>query len=356
VIVLDRAPVGTEASGWALGRLDPLLKGSGSTGTTEKDLPDGHIAKPAAQQEFALLSYRLHRELTPAIQETSGIDIQVDDQPTLQLFYSEADRNSGQQTAAHWTSLGFNTEILTATEIRKIDARFSSPEHGGALVEGPYFIDSLRFVTALAACARSAGVRIESATVTRIDAASGPVATVHTDQGHYEAATVVVAAGPWSNNPLKPLGVNLPVHPSKGEILRLAPPSTGEFATHLHGPCSLVNKKDGMVWVAATAADVGFDRTPSNNARERLLANANLMMPDAGKSEVLQHTVCFRPATPDDLPVVGRAGDSGNVVVATGGGGSGIMQCLYVGKVVEAMLAGDKDEPALSSISLGRFA
>jgi glycine oxidase len=348
--------VGTEASGWALGRLDPLLKGSGPTGSTEKDLPDGHIAKPAAQQELGLLSYRLHREMTPAIQETSGIDIQVDDQPTLQLFYSEADWNSGQHSAAHWTSLGFKTEVLSDVEIRAIDARFASPEYGGALVEGPYFIDSMRFVNALAACAKSTGVRIESATVSRIDVASGSVATVHTDQGHYEVETVVVAAGPWSNSLLKPLGVNVPVHSSKGEILRLSQPSTGPFSTHLHGPCSLVNKKDGLVWAAATASDVGFDRTPSKEARERLLTNANLMMPDAADSEVLQHTVCFRPVTPDDLPIVGRAGYSGNVVIATGGGGSGIMQCLYVGKVVEAMLAEDRDEPELGSISLTRFA
>ena len=354
-MVLDRAPVGTEASGWALGRLDPLLKGSGSTGSTEKDLPDGHIAKPAAQQEFALLSYRLHTELTPTIEQASGIDIQVDNQPTLQLFYSEADRKTGQESAARWTSMGFNTEILSASEIRKIDTRFSAPEFGGALVQGPYFIDSLRFVSALAACAKSDGVLMESATVTGIDASAGSVATVHTDQGHYEADTVVVAAGPWSRDLLTPLGVNIPVHPSKGEILRLTPPSTGEFATHLHGPCSLVNKKDGMVWVAATAADVGFDRTPSAEARVRLLANAGLMMPDASESQVLQHTVCFRPATPDDLPVVGRAGDSGNVIVATGGGGSGIMQCLYVGRLIEAMVSGNADEPESTSISINRF-
>jgi glycine/D-amino acid oxidase-like deaminating enzyme len=39
VIVLDRAPAGTEASGWALGRLDPLLRGSGLTASTEQSLP-----------------------------------------------------------------------------------------------------------------------------------------------------------------------------------------------------------------------------------------------------------------------------------------------------------------------------
>ncbi|MDA1296583.1 MAG: FAD-dependent oxidoreductase [Chloroflexi bacterium] len=356
VIVLDRAPVGTEASGWALGRLDPLLKGSGSTGATEQDLPEGQISKPEAQQELARLSFRAHQELSSEIEDVSGVDIQVDHQPTLQLFYSAEERAFAKSYAARWTAQGFQTDLVTTDEIHKIDSRFNPTEFGGAMVRGPYFIDSLRFVTALASCARAAGARMETATVTSLETlvGSGNV-NVHTDQGHYEAETVVVAAGPWSPDLLKPIGTDIPVHPSKGEILRLEPPASGPFSAHVHGPCSLVLKKDGLVWVAATAADAGFDRTPTDASRRKLLENARTMMPEAAESAVAMHTVCFRPATPDDLPVLGRAGDRGNVIVATGGGGSGIVQCLYIGRQVEEMVATGRAEPELASISLSRF-
>ena len=356
VVVLDRAPVGTEASGWALGRLDPLLRGSGSTGNTEQTLPDAHLAKPEAQQELALLSYRAHRELTAEIEETSGTDIQVDNQPTLQLLFSEEQRRSAETSAQQWTQQGFLSEIVTADEIRKIDPRISAPDFGGAVIQGPYFIDSLRFVTALAACARAAGARLETATVTSLEvAASGGNVNVHTDQGHYEAATVVVAAGPWSPQLLKPLGVDVPDHPSKGEILRLEPPASGPIAMHLHGPCSLVHKTDGLVWAAATVVDEGFDRTQTDASRKKLLDNARAMMPEMADSAVAMHTVCFRPATPDDLPVLGRTGDSGKVIVATGGGGSGILQSLHIGRLVEEMVTSGRAEPEMASISLSRF-
>lgn len=353
VVVLDRAPVGSEASGWALGRLDPLLRGSGSTGMTEQDLPAGHIAKPEAQQELALLSYSTHGELMPEIEEVSGIDLQFDDQPTLQLFYSQAERDFGVKYAAEWTRMGFKTDLVSADEIRSIDPRFLTTEFGAALVTGPYFIDSLSFVRALAACAKKAGVKLETATVKTIDAAGAGGVTVHTDQGHYEAATVIVAAGPWSTEMVKPFGVDLPVHPSKGEILRLQPPHEKTFSMHVHGPCSLVNKKDGLVWVAATAADSGFDRTPTDGAKRQLLQNARMMMAESADWPIVKHTVCFRPATPDDMPIAGPVSE--NVLVATGGGGSGIVQCLYVGRQVAQMVSEGNTEPEMASISLNRF-
>lgn len=357
VVLLDRAPVGTEASGWALGRLDPLLKGSGSTGTTEQNSPLGQVAKPADQQELARLSYEEHQDSTPEIEEISGIDVQVDRQPTLQLFYAAEQRAFVRDVAEEWTSSGFKTDLLTADEIRQFDTRIAAPEHGAAMVHGPYFVDSLSFVKALAACAISAGARIETATVSSLEtlAGSGNV-KVHTDQGHYEAETVIVAAGPWSPDLISPLGVEIPVHPSKGEIIRLEPPVSGPIAAHLHGPSSVVHKKDGMVWVAATVTDSGFDRTATDIARQTLLERARIIMPEAADSKVLMHTVCFRPATPDDLPIIGRVGDRGNVIVTTGGGGSGIVQSLYVGRQVEKLVTSSRAEPELASISLNRFA
>ncbi len=353
VVVLDRAPVGTEASGWALGRLDPLLRGSGSTGETEQDLPAGHIAKPEAQQELALLSYNAHREMSDEIEDVSGIDIQVDEQPTLQLFYSQEERDFGAEYASIWSEMGFKSELVSADQIRSMDQRILTTEFGGVLVQGPYFIDSLNFVKALAACAKAAGARLETASVSSIEDTGGGGVIVHTDQGHYDANTAIIAAGPWSTELAKPFGVDLPVHPSKGEILRLQPPEGEGFGMHVHGPCSLVNKKDGLVWVAASAADSGFDRTPTDGAEKQLLEYARTMMAESANWPIAQHTVCFRPATPDDLPIVGSVSD--NVLVATGGGGSGIVQCLFVGRQVEKMVTAGESEPAATMISMSRF-
>jgi glycine/D-amino acid oxidase-like deaminating enzyme len=115
-------------------------------------------------------------------------------------------------------------------------------------------------------------------------------------------------------------------------------------------------KMDGHVWVAATAAEEGFDRTPTAWAEDRLLSYARTMMPEAATGRILRHTVCFRPATRDDMPVVGQLDVQGRVVVASGGGGTGIMTCLFIGQQVADMVAGGSPEPGFASIGLRRFA
>jgi len=353
VLALDRAPVGTEASGWALGRIDPLLRGSGST-SGAGDEGQGVLSKTAAQSRLALKAYADHMNALGQLESETGIDLQFDEQPTVQLLYSPEERLEGTGNAQRWTELGFKSEVVGPDAIKALDARYDAPEYGAVVVNGPFFIDSLSFARALEASARTAGVTFQTAVASGITADGGGV-TVHTDQGHYAAGAAVVALGPWTGEFCLKLGANVPVTPSKGEILRMSLPEGGPFGHHLHGPCSLVNKKDGQVWVAATAANDGFNREPTQWATDRLLANARQMMPSMRAAKILQHTVCFRPATPDDMPIVGRLPIEANAWVASGGGGSGIVQCLAIGAETAGMVGEGRAESALPGISLGRF-
>ena len=79
------------------------------------------------------------------------------------------------------------------------------------------------------------------------------------------------------------------------------------------------------------------------------------MVPVMQDAPVLLRTVCFRPASSDGLPIVGRYNDSHPVWVATGGGGSGIMQSLIVGGAVAEMITSGADKSELPGISPQRF-
>jgi glycine/D-amino acid oxidase-like deaminating enzyme len=240
VLVFDRSPVGTEASGFALGRVDPLLKGSGSShGATATAPSSSLLTKTSSQSRLGRTSYELHLKYREEIQSISGIDYQFDDQPTLQLFYTAEERAEGEAGAAVWTAQGFPSEIVEAGDIKQLDSRIASTEYGGAVMRGPFFIDSLKFVQALAQCARRAGAVIEQATVTGCTTCSGST-IVHTDGGDILADNVVAALGPWTGPFMRGLGFDLPVSPSNGEILRMTPPAGGPLSVHIHGPCSLV--------------------------------------------------------------------------------------------------------------------
>ncbi|NQW16039.1 MAG: FAD-dependent oxidoreductase [Chloroflexi bacterium] len=354
VLVLERDGIGTQASGFALGRIDPLLGGIGAKYKVGSSV-DASQSGAEAGNQLGLRGHRLLLDSIPEIESISGLDLQLDQQPTLQFIYSDVQLDELKEQSAGWVELGYEPKFLDVDEVRKLEPRASSPERGGLLIDGPFFIDALRYVQALAACSEKVGVTIQSGEVTGIDVHANSVEVETSSGARYSANRVLITAGPWSSQIANLMAVELPIHPSKGEILRLGPLESGPLEVHLHDPSSLVQKKDGQIWSAATAADVGFDRTPTPESRDILLANARQVLPEIENSTLILHTVCFRPVSQDGIPIIGQIDGSGSVWIATGGGGSGIMQSLAVAESVAKSITTGLSELSLEAFSPARF-
>ena len=103
VLVLDRSGVGSEASGFALGRIDPLLGGVGAQDDARRaGHEDGVVAKPAEQTDLGLLGHAMLLEESKSIQEISGVDLELDQLPTLQLCFSAEQRSQLERHAVRW--------------------------------------------------------------------------------------------------------------------------------------------------------------------------------------------------------------------------------------------------------------
>ena len=354
VLVLERDGIGTQASGFALGRIDPLLGGVGAKYKVGSSV-DASQSAGEAMIELGLRGSRYLLDAIPEIESISGLDLQLDQQPTLQFIRSEEQEEELREQSKVWTELGYESQFMDVEEIRKLEPRANSPERGGVLVDGPFFLDALRYVQAVAACAEGAGVAIRTGEVTEISPGRNSVSVETLSGNTYSAGRVLIAAGPWSAEVAKLVGADIPISPSKGEILRLGLLESGPLEVHLHDPSSLAQKKDGQIWAAATAADVGFDRTPTTESRDTLLANAHQMLPDIQDSSLLMHTVCFRPVSRDGVPIIGAIEDTGNVWVASGGGGSGIMQSLAVAELLTQAFNAESTEIGIENFSAERF-
>ena len=354
VLVLERDGIGTRASGFALGRIDPLLGGVGAKYRVGSSV-DADQSSADAMIELGLRGSQYLLDAIPEIQSTSGLDLQLDQQPTLQFIYSDEQMGELRAQSGVWTELGYKSTFLSVDDIRILEPRASSPERGGLLLNGPFFIDALRYVQAVAACAEEVGVAIRTDELTRITAGPNDVDVVTSSGTTYSAGRVLIAAGPWTAEVAKLIGAEIPISPSKGEILRMGLLESGPLEVHLHDPSSLVQKKDGQIWSAATAEDVGFDRTPTPESRDTLLANAQQMLPEIENSALLMHTVCFRPVSRDGVPIIGAIEATGNVWIASGGGGSGIMQSLAVAESITQALSTGSTEFSLAEFSPERF-
>ena len=150
--------------------------------------------------------------------------------------------------------------------------------------------------------------------------------------------------------------MNVPIFPSKGEILRMTPPISGTFNHHLHGLSSLIYKKDGDVWVAATVSEVGFNRKKTKKAKNILLKRATEMLPDMITSKVKDQTVCFRPTSPDGMPIIDFIGSGVPIIILSGGGGKGIMQSVVAGIEASNLVDDENVSRSIKGVSLERFA
>jgi D-amino-acid dehydrogenase len=63
----------------------------------------------------------------------------------------------------------------------------------------------------------------------------------------------------------------------------------------------------------------------------------------------------YRPATPDDLPIIGRSKMYKNLILATGHGSLGMTNGLITGKLVSQIVAGEQPLINIEPLRAERF-
>lgn len=340
VAVIEHQGIGNAASGYALGLLNPL------SGT----LIPGRLAA------FASEAFDEHQRLWPRLEEESSIDFQGRMVPHLEVVLDEADAPPLREERERWDATdGFSARWLDGQEIQAIDSRIADDLVGAVLLERLGMVDSQLLTRALmdAACRRGASVVNEQAV--GITWSGDRAVGVRTAGGEIACHAVVVAAGPWSGAVEEWLGLDIPVTPLKGQIVRLeglSPP----LEYHVAGPGAVVQKADGKLWAAATEEESGFDLSTTSQARQDLLDRAARVLPAVKQARVLEQTACLRPRTPDGLPILGKVPERENTYLATGGGKKGVLLAPVMGRVLADLLVRGKTRLPIDDFAPGRFA
>lgn len=161
----------------------------------------------------------------------------------------------------------------------------------------------------------------------------GRVLTVHsqpagvrltTDQGPWQARTVILAAGAWSAT------FGLPVTPVQGQAMLFTLPDPAPAPARAAGRrrgqgarAYTLTRPDG-IYVGATVRPTG-QVTPDAHARRWLQAAAGHLDPPLRDQPVHTTLLGLRPVTPDGHPFVGPHPSHPGVLVATGHGRHGAL-------------------------------
>lgn len=155
---------------------------------------------------------------------------------------------------------------------------------------------------------------------------------------------VVLATGAWTTDITAGLGVRVPISPQRGQIAHLLLPETDTAAWpilsgfHSHYQLSFA---DSRVVVGATREHgVGYDYRLTAAGVHEVLGEALRVSPGLASATLGEVRIGFRPASPDNLPVLGRVPGYQNVYVAAGHGASGLQVGPYSGAMMADLALG----------------
>ena len=339
--IIEREGVASQASGYAAGGLNPL------TGT----------GIPGPLANFAWESFQLHLGLYSRLLALTEIDYQLRQTSEIMMAFTEPDLPELENIAQRFSATdGFSASMADQSQVRQLDPRVGIDFAGSIFKRGNYSLDSHDFTRALHAAALSSGASHRPGSVRGLQASHDQVTRVVLDDGEIECGQVVLAMGPWSRQAESWLNTYIPVDPLKGEILRMRLPGDPLGHDVSGGGASIYAKPDGLAWCGTTEDWRGFDRQPLPETKERILSGVRRILPAIADAELVMHTACLRPVTPDWLPIIGRVPGYGNAWLATGAGKKGILLAPGIGKSIADLISKEDTSLPIGNFAPDRFA
>ncbi|MEH2041750.1 glycine oxidase ThiO [Nostoc sp.] len=214
-------------------------------------------------------------------------------------------------------------------------------------------VDNKALVHVLWTAAESVGVQLKDGiTVEAFLQQQGQVVGVQTNAGIIRAAHYVLASGAWSNELLP-----LPVLPRKGQMLSVRIPEVSPelplkrvlFGQDIY----IVPRRDRLV-IGATSEDVGFIPNNTPEGIQKLLQAAIRLYPQLKHYPIQEFWWGFRPATPDELPILGTS-HCQNLTFATGHYRNGILLAPITAALIADLILEQKSDPLLADFHYSRF-
>ena len=276
---------------------------------------------PARTRRNTLTILRLglySRDALKALRRETALQYDHLDKGILQIHTDAREFDAAHERVALLRSHGCEMHIksvqeclalepaLRASRIALIGATYAPDDESG---------DAHQFTANLARLCADRGVRfsyqcaieslqVEGGSVTgaRVRDAAGKPALVNAD-------AFLVALGSYSPFLLSPVGIRVPVYPVKGYSVTVAVGDSGAAPVMClsdENAKTAVSRLGNRLRAAGTAELTGYD-TSSNEARcQAILSRIEQLFPGAGDYAGATSWAGLRPATPSNVPLIGR--------------------------------------------------
>jgi glycine oxidase len=335
VSVLDRGEPGGEASSAAAGMIAPF----------------GEKVEPGPFFDLCLASYRLYPDFVQEIEALSEARVDYRRNGTLLVAVNEDETEELELIAATQQKLGIPNQQLDSEAARRRVEGLSPAVGHGLFIPGDHCVDNQRLMRAVIGAAQREGVSFfPGSLVRRLNVSKGRVDSIevggdHTGPGAtLSAGQFVLAAGCWSAELVRPLGIVLRAQACRGQMMEFD--SATELPLVLRaGDHYLVPREGGRVVVGTTAEYVGHEKTVTGWGLRSILEGAERILPEVRNFKFRRAWAGLRPDTADHLPILGH-GVISNLIFATGHFRNGILLAPVTAKLVsDLVLTGSTSVP-----------
>lgn len=286
---------------------------------------------------LARLSRAMFPVLEAEIRRVTGEGFGLEERGILHVALSEAEAASLRAKVARHQAQGLRAGWMEAAEVSAVLPQLRAAGFGAALFSEDGQISGESYMRALAAAARRAGVHVtEDAGDVTLERLDGAVVARSARLGDIRGGRYVVAAGAWTSAVLRPLGVELPITPVRGQLnVHDAPAPDLDRPVYTSEGGYIAPKRSHML-VGSTVEQVGFDDGVTAAARDALMRRAERLLTLA--PPLRGTTAGLRPATPDLLPIIGFLPRESQVLIAAGHYRNGMLLSPITGRLVRDLL------------------
>lgn len=301
-------------------------------------------------------SLRRYPSFVAELQDVTGDDVRLRTEGTLQVGFDADDIRALDDLHRFHQELGLGAERLTAGDARRREPSLSPRLRGAVYVPSDHSVDGRALLAALLRAVRAAGVTLIEERASALTVAGSQVTGLRLADGReLPAPTVVNAMGVWS--PYLGGARPVPVRPVGGQILRLRGESLLEGTVRAlvrgHSVYLVPLGKDELI-VGATVEEKGFGSRVTAGGVYELLRDATEVLPGVSELELIETLVRYRPGTPDNAPILGRA-DVNGLILATGHYRNGVLLTPVTADAITALIVDGSLPPEAEGFGPERF-
>jgi len=290
--------------------------------------------------------------------EGEEIDCEYHRTGWMEVYRSREGLEEGRKVAERVRRFGYTVDELPGDELREREPAFRDEVVAALHYVDSGFANPAKLVSGLAGRAEAHGAQLRFETeVDRLHLDNGRfVGAGLADGERIEADRLVLAAGAWTTELARSIGIRVPMQAGKGYHLNLGGvPRLPSTTCVLAESFVAVTPLDGGLRLAGTVELAGLNLRPTQRRMDMLPAGARAYIRGIDDADVESTWCGLRPMTADGLPAIGWAPGVEGVFIATGHAMMGFLLGPLSGRLAcEALLDG-KTSIDIDALSPARF-